>query len=226
MLQANLTLLPMKYIFLILSIFFLSGCALTRDHISLAYEPMSCVKKIPDATNTEVYVSVSDLRQKKDQVGHKSNGFGMQMAPIVCENQLDELIKEALLKELLNRGFIPNSYNSQILIHVELNEMSNKFELGFWSATGISETNLTIKIQNPDGKIQYNKTVKGEGENPNIQLMSGENAKIALERSLQHVIVQIVEDPDFINALFKNPRTEIASDDIKKNVLPEPKIVP
>ncbi len=211
----------MKYIFLILSMFYLTGCALTRDQISLNYEPMSDVKKIQDAENTQVHVAVNDNRRNKDRVGRKINGYGMPMALIVCENQVDELVKEALLRELVNRGFVPSPQDPQILVDVELNKLSNRFKLGWWSGKGLSETNLTIKIQNPDGTFKYHKTIIGEGKNRHIQLASGKNAKIALEQSLQHAIVQIVEDPEFISALLQNPEPNLSSEDITTDVLTE-----
>ena len=194
----------MKSIYLlIISMFLLTSCALTRDHISLNYEPMANVEKVPEAENTQVHVAVTDSRRNKDRVGRKINGYGMPMALIVCENQIDELVKEALLKELANRGFVPSPQDPKILVDIELVKMSNRFKLGFWSGDGISETNLNIKIQNPDETLRYNKTIMGVGKNPNIQLATGKNAKIALELSLKDAIAKIVEDPEFINALLK-----------------------
>lgn len=198
----------MKYLLIILSTFLLAGCALTRDHILLNYEPMIEINKIPGAEKTEIYVAVDDKRPNKDRVGCKINGFGMQMASIVCDNQVDELVREALLKELANRGFVLSPQDPQILVEVVVEEMVNRFKLGFWSGKGLSETNLAIKIQNADGSIKYNKTVAGKGDIRNVQLTTGKNAKIALERSLQHAVKQVVEDPDFINALLMNPRTD------------------
>ena len=42
-----------KYTLLIVSLFLLTGCALTRDHISLNYDPMVDVQKIPEAENIQ-----------------------------------------------------------------------------------------------------------------------------------------------------------------------------
>ena len=165
---------------------------------------MSEVKKITDAENTEVHVVVSDNRKNKDRVGRKINVYGMPMALIVCENPVDELVKEALLKELVNRGFVSSLNNPQVLVNVELNKISNKYSVGFVAGEGLAETNLTIKIQNSEGTTKYHKTFIGEGKKHNVQLASGKNAKIALERSLQHAIAQIVEDPEFISALLEN----------------------
>lgn len=203
----------MKYpLILLLPLFLLTGCAVTRDHVSLMYEPMADVKQIAEAENTTVHVTVNDNRHRKDRVGRKINGYGMPMALIVCDNQVDELVKEALLKELANRGFVSSPHDPHILVNVELNKMSNRFELGFWSGKSRSETNLTIKVQGPDGTPTYSKTIVGEGGEDSVYLAGGKNAKIALEQSLQHAIVQIVEDPEFINALLKNLSNSISTE--------------
>lgn len=202
----GLTYSPMKkYAILIVSLFLLTGCAITRDHISLNYDPMIDVQKIPEAETIQVQVAVTDKRVNKDRVGRKINGYGMPMALIVCQNQVDELVKEALAKELANRGFMPSIQDPKILVDVELLKLSNKFKLGFFTPTGISETNLNLKVQNLDGTVKYTKTVLGKGINHRvIQLDLGKNAKIALELSLKDAIEQVVEDPEFIKALLDN----------------------
>ena len=193
-----------KYALLIVSLFLLTGCALTRDHISLNYDPIVDVQKIPEAETVQVQVAVADKRVKQDRVGRKINGYGMPMALIVCQNQVDELVKEALAKELANRGFVPSIQNPKILVDVELIKLSNKFKLGFWSGKGVSETNLNLKVQNPNGTVKYTKTVLGKGIKRGVMVASGRNAKIALELSLKDAIAQVVEDPEFINALLAN----------------------
>lgn len=149
-------------------------------------------------------MAITDKRVNKDRVGRKINGYGMPMALIVCQNQVDELVKEALAKELINRGFMPSLQDPKILVDVELIKLSNKFKLGFFTGDGVSETNLNLKVQNPDGTVKYTKSVLGKGINQDIFLASGENAKIALELSLKDAIAQIVEDPEFIKALLEN----------------------
>src|SRR5665213_4140296 len=146
-----------SYALLIVSMFLLTGCALTRDNISLNYDPMVDVQKIPEAETIQVQVAVTDKRVNKDRVGRKLNGYGMPMALIVCQNQVDELVKEALAQELANRGFIPSLQDPKILVDVELIKLSNKFKLGFFTGDGVSETNLNLKVQNPDGTVKYTK---------------------------------------------------------------------
>ncbi len=193
-----------KYLLLIVSLFLLTGCAVTRDHISLNYDPMMDVEKVPEAENIKVQVTINDKRVNKDRVGRKINGYGMPMALIVCENQVDELVKEALVRELTNRGFIQSPQDPQILVDVDLRKVSNKFKIGFWSPRSSSQTNLQLRVKSPDGSIKYVKTALGKGENKSFHFFAGPNAKIALERSLKDAIAQIVEDPEFIKALFTN----------------------
>jgi uncharacterized lipoprotein YajG len=193
----------MKNSFFIFFLFLLSGCAVSRDHIALMYRPIPQVQKIAEAEGSEISISVSDSREQKNHVGRKSNGSGIPMASIRCKNQIDELVKEAFVNELKNRGFAFASKDPKTLIHVEIKKMNNRFENGFFSGTGRSETILSVCIQNAQGALQYGKTVIGEGNNPTVLFTTGKNAKIALERSLQDAILQVVEDPEFLQALLK-----------------------
>ncbi len=184
---------------------------------------MTNVQKIAEAENTELDVAVNDNRHNKDRVGRKINGYGMPMALIVCDNDVSTLVKEALLKELDNRGFTLSPQNPQILINVELNKLSNRFRWGFWAFKSQAETNLTITIQNPDGTPKYTKTFLGQAEKSKIFVASGKNAQIPLEQSLQHVIAQIVEDPEFLSALLKTPQITLSPADTSTTMLSEEK---
>lgn len=193
----------MKY-FLIISLLFLSGCALTRDNISLNYDPMLDVTKIPEAEKISVQVAMTDNRTIKDSVSRKKNGYGIPMARIVSKKDVSELIKEALSKELINRGFQLISHGSPIvLVDVELTKFYNNFLYRVLWAHGISEAKLSIRVQNADGAVTFSKSVIGNGENRYVMFLSGSNAKIALERALKHAIEQVVEDPEFAIALLK-----------------------
>src|SRR5260221_13949086 len=71
-----------------LSLICLSGCALTEGHVNIAYTPDAGeVAKVADAEAAPVKVVISDERASKDAVGHKSNGYGMEMARITAEHE-------------------------------------------------------------------------------------------------------------------------------------------
>ena len=173
---------------------------------------MTEVKKITDAEKIEIQVTVNDNRPKKKHVvGCKVNGYGMKGAKIICTNQVDEIIKNALINELKNRGFVLGANGATVLINAEIIKLKNKFKPGIFAGDALSETNLNIKVLNSDGSLRYNKNIIGKGERPDIQLASGRNARIALERSLKDAIAQIMDDAQFINAIL-GLKTDIRED--------------
>ena len=87
-------------------IFLLFGsCALTQEHINLEYVPQAGVTKISQAQGDIVRVEVDDQRTSKTHVGHKVNGYGMEMAEIIADNDIPQMVKGAVESELTDRGF-------------------------------------------------------------------------------------------------------------------------
>lgn len=195
----------MKRLFpILMTTLILSGCALTRDHITLDYVPMESAEKIANAEKIQLLVAISDQRNSKDRVSCKKNGYGMEMASILSKNDVNLLIKQALVTELANRGFsIGNDYSNCVLIDVELNKFYNDFKNGFFAGESLAEVILNVKIKKPDGTFAFSKSIMGSGEKKPIYLFTGTNAKITLESALQNAISKIVSDQEFILALLK-----------------------
>ena len=51
---------------------FFSGCAITKDYVSLSYVPQANVVKIDGADAVSVNVAVTDIRSIKDKIGRAS----------------------------------------------------------------------------------------------------------------------------------------------------------
>jgi uncharacterized lipoprotein YajG len=186
----------------LLALSLLTGCALTTAQIPLSYIPQDNVSRLSDAENITVTVVVDDQRDKKDSVGAKKNGFGMEMAPIVATNGVATLLKDAIETELTNRGFNLGT-NNAISVVAELNKFYNEFKEGFWAGDAVAEVTMNILIKNQDGRIIYSKIVSGHGIEPNIQLASGENARLALNSALKDALEKMFNDTDFIATLLK-----------------------
>lgn len=195
----------MKRLFpILITTLLLSGCALTRDHITLDYVPMPSAEKIAEADKIQLKVEISDHRNQRDRVSCKKNGYGMEMASILSKKDVNLLIKEALMTELSNRGFtLGNDHQNSVLIDVELNKFYNDFKVGFFLGGAAAEVILNIKVKKADGQFVFSRSVVGSGENQGIVLFTGTNAKITLESALQNAISKIVSDKDFILALLK-----------------------
>ncbi|HXE42185.1 MAG TPA: YajG family lipoprotein [Candidatus Baltobacteraceae bacterium] len=189
----------------VLMIALLSGCALTEAKIPLAYQPQKS-GHLTGAENVKVTVDLIDQRDSKDAVGHKVNTYGMEMAAIVATNDVAEVVKHAIEIELVNRGFNLTT-NDAIHVEITLHKFKNEFKTGFWAGDAVAEITINILIRNTDGHIAFAKLFSGQGKVPNIQLASGENARVALDNALENVMAQLFEDTSFTDTLVNLKKT-------------------
>lgn len=189
----------MKFIALIMFSCLLTSCALTRDYVGVEYKSYSTPQRIAGAENIEVAVNVTDLRVK-ESIGCKINGYGMEMANIMANNDVAEVFKNAVTWELQQRGFVISYEGSHL--NIELCKFFNDYKPGFFSASANSETVLNVILKKKDGMIIYSKTILGFGEEETCFLTGGNNASLALEKSLYHAVQRLMNDPDFIWALL------------------------
>jgi uncharacterized lipoprotein len=183
--------------------FLASGCALTKDYVVLSYDPQTNVEKIEGAGTVKVRVEFSDVRTVKDKVSCKKNGYGMEMARIIARNDAAQTVKNAIETELKNRGF--NLTEGSVSVFAELTKYYNDFKLGFWSGRAVAELVMNVQVKKPDRSILYSRMIAGEN-GPTVQLASGKNAKIALDRALKDAISKLFDDASFIDSIFKASR--------------------
>ena len=77
----------------------------------------------------------------------------------------------------------------------------NEFRAGFWSGVAAADVSANVRVVDAAGRIVFTRTYTAEGLNPDIQLASGENARIALEAGLQRLVRQIGDDAELMRAL-------------------------
>jgi len=180
----------------------LSGCAFTKDYVALSYAPQTNVSKIQGAEAIMVKVEVVDSRTIKDKVSVKKNGYGMEMASIIATNDVAGLLKSAIQTELTDRGF--NCGGDTVTVSAGLSKFYSDFKIGFWSGSAAAEVILNVHVKKADGNIAFSKLIAGEGANPSLQIMSGENARIALEAALKDAVSKLMGDSAFIESLLKS----------------------
>lgn len=179
------------------------GCALTTDRISLEYQPMSGIQALPSAEGITVLVHVNDLRTDKTRVSCKKNGFGMEMAPIVAEEDPALTIRRALETELKARGFRVGP-DALVLIHSDVTRFWNDHKTGFFAGDSVADLNMTVVVKDKSGeKVLFTKQINAQGQESNIQIQGGNNAKLALDKALVAGIRQLFEDPHFLEAILK-----------------------
>jgi uncharacterized lipoprotein len=185
----------------VIAVAFASGCACTTDRIRLEYMPMPGTQPVAQAKGVAVAVAVNDSRSDKARVGCKKNGYGCEMAPIVAEEDPATTLRTAIEAELAARGFTIAA-GSAIQVKAELGKMWNDFKAGFCSADAVADLNLAVTVQSGNS-IVFTKQVNVQGIEPKIMMMTGNNARIALNKAIATALQQIFADPAFVAALAK-----------------------
>lgn len=185
--------------------FSLTGCALTTDRIELQYKQQQGVMQIPGANNISVAVKISDLRQDKSKVSNKKNGYGMEMAPILATEDVTVTIQRAIEQELRARGFQLDADTAHIQIAGDLIRFYSDHKMGFFSGDAIADLNMSVIVKSRKGSQLYSRQIVVQGIEPNTQLASGENARLALNRALENGMRTLFEDQAFLAALINVP---------------------
>jgi uncharacterized lipoprotein len=179
----------------------LSGCALTTERIELQYNQQQGVSQIPGANNVSVSVQVADQRQDKSKVSSKKNGFGMEMAPILVTEDVAVTVRRAIEQELQARGFQLGSDAALVQIAADITRFYNDHKTGFFAGDAVADLNMSVTVKSKKGDSLYTRQVVAQGIEPNTQLMTGNNARLALNRALENGMKSLFEDQAFLSAL-------------------------
>lgn len=189
---------------LCLAVAVLSGCALTTDRIELQYKQQQGVAQIPGANIVTVKVQVTDQRQEKSKVSSKKNGYGMEMAPILAIEDVAVTVRRAIEQELQARGFQLGSDTALVQIGADLTRFYNDHKVGFFSGDAVADLNMSVTVKSKKGDLLFSRQIISQGLEPNMQLMSGENARLALNRALENGMKYLFEDQTFLAALIRS----------------------
>jgi uncharacterized lipoprotein len=159
------------------------------------------VLKISGANNVSINVQVTDQRQDKSKVSSKKNGFGMEMAPILASEDVAITVSRAIDQELRARGFQLGSDAALVQIVADLTRFYNDHKTGFFAGDAVADLNMSVTVKSKKGDLLYTRQVIAQGIEPNTQLMSGENARLALNRVLENSMKSLFEDQAFLSAL-------------------------
>ena len=191
---------PIRFALFSVLFLFTTGCALTKDYVSLQYVPDPSPTRVEGAEKAQVMVSTVDSRTVKDRVSSKKNGYGMEMAPIIATNDIPTLFQQALETELEHMGFKKGPGANLIC---DVTKFYNDFKIGFWAGDAAADVMINLQVKDSQGQLLYAKSFSAEGRKENIQLAGGNNAKAALEAGLAEVVRKAVRDPELSAALMK-----------------------
>jgi uncharacterized lipoprotein YajG len=189
----------------------MSGCALTTDRIDLQYKPQVGITPIAGASKVTVSVQVVDQRSEKSKVSSKKNGYGMEMAPIIANEDVTLTLSKAIEQELRARGFSIGASTGLVQIAADLTRFYNDHKTGFFSGDSVADLNMSVVVRSRSGGPLYSKQIVAQGKEPNIQLMSGNNARLALNRALENGMSMLFGDQAFISALVSSDAPKSAS---------------
>lgn len=188
----------------------LHGCAFTTETIDVSYIPEPGVSKIDGAETVSVAVDVSDSRPDKSKVSSKKNGYGMETAPILANEEVAATVRRALTQEISARGFASGKSPSDLEISAVVNRLYNDHKLGFFSGDAVAEFGMSVKVLGASGKTLFSREIVSQGTEPNTQLATGNNAKLALDRALASGIKTLFSDPAFIAVLSARPEIAVS----------------
>jgi uncharacterized lipoprotein YajG len=170
-----------------------AGCALSEDAIQVRYSPPDAGAVARPSNGVAVTVVGKDGRgSRRDRVSTKKNGYGMEMAKITAANDLATEVANAVQSELQKLGFSVGPGGARI--SVELDTFYNDFKMGLFSGDAVAELKFTLIAYAVDGSILYTKSYQATGTNPNIMLMEGSQAKVALDAALREAVQQVTFD--------------------------------
>jgi len=193
----------MRKLLVVVAILMLSGCAVTVDRIDVPYQGKANITVVDGADSVFLNVLNEDKRTVfKDRVSVKKNGYGMEMAAIVPNNDISKTFADAVSTELTNVGFKlgPNGKT----VRVELVRFYNDFKIGFWAGDAVADGLINVQVLNQKGDVIYTCSYEGGAIEPNIMLATGENAKAALVKTMADIVAKVVQDKDLQAALLKN----------------------
>lgn len=180
----------------------LSGCAVTTEQITLSYQPQDNIAAVAGADKVGVDVTVKDERPDMSRVSRKKNGFGMEMASITAVEDVTVTIRKALEEELRQRGFLVGSSQAMVSVETEVTRFYNDFKLGVFAGDSVADLNMLVKVHDKDGKPLFSRQLMTQGFEKNIQLMTGDNARLALNDALKNGMFELFSDDRFVAALL------------------------
>ncbi len=179
---------------------FLSACALSEDKVPVDYIPNTGVAPLVGAEAISLTVTGTDRRtQYVDRISTKKNGYGMEMARIIATNDVVEVVRGGVERELKAQGYAIGPHG--LSVTVELQNFYNNFRVGLVSGGAVADVAVAIKVRNAAGTLVYSQLYDASTTNE-VFMASGTNAKASLEKALTMTTMKIVEDKALQAALL------------------------
>ena len=180
-----------------------AGCAFGTRHAEMGYPPVSedrgmipaaHAASVPVGRSRDVILTVSDGRTETHRIGNVRNGFGMDTANVVTEDNLVSWVEGAFTHELTSVGYS---------VTPEGGDVSHE------DAIGITAEILEVycdAYMTYDGDVSLMVTLEGQGHEPVRKQYAGEGSvgmswaatsksyAESLALALEHAIAQVMVD--------------------------------
>jgi uncharacterized lipoprotein YajG len=173
--------------------FLTSACALTTDRIDVPYQTLATARPVAGASAASVSVVAHDGRTVyQDRVSTKKNGYGMEMAPIMANNDIPQTVGLAVEQELKAEGFQIGPGHA--VLSVDVIRFYNDFKIGFFSGDAIADVEIHVTLRDPANSIVFVADYEGSGKEADVMMASGSNARAALIKAFQNALNTLVSD--------------------------------
>lgn len=171
-----------------------AGCAVVEDKVPIDYVSQgSAPAALPGAEDVLVTLSARDGRtQLRDRVSTKKNGYGMEMARIISTNDVVDLVRTSVEREFKAQGFRVGP--GGVAVAIELQNFYNNFQVGLVTGTALADVSFSLKVRDATGAQLYARDYSGSAKLDDVMLMTGDNAKAALQKALAAAVKQVVDD--------------------------------
>jgi uncharacterized lipoprotein YajG len=182
----------------------LSACAVIPGKVAIDYVPDGPVTPVAGAKAVLLTVSASDQRmQHADRISTKKNFYGMDMARIVADNDVVDLVRRSVERGLRAQGFAIGP--GRLVVSVELQTFYNDFRRRLDSWTEIGEVTFALKVTNAGGTVLYSGSYEGTAID-SFFVSSASNAQDSLQKALTMAIRKMLEDKALHQALLSSAR--------------------
>ncbi|SRR5258706_7625945 len=147
--------------------FLMSACALTTDRIDVPYQTLGTATPVAGASTASVSIVAHDGRTVyPDRVSTKKNGYGMEMAPILANNDIPQTVGKAVEQELKAQGFQIGPGHAALSIDVM--RFYNDFKIGFFSGNAIADVEIHATVRDTAISIVFVAEYEGSGKEADV----------------------------------------------------------
>lgn len=183
-----------------LGVIAIAGLALgaCEASVKLDYASATGVASVAGAEAVPVSVTGLDLRtEDRDRISTKK---GVLRSPVKAQNDVADLVRQAVETELKAEGF--PSRRGGVGIVAELEEFESKYILLLFNNTAEAKVSFTLKVKGANGITRYSRLYSGVGRESYGLAETGDTAKLALERALAAAMQEVIGDRGLSQAIL------------------------